>query len=379
MTLREMKSIVSSHSMELVGEYAGMTTGDIMRADGLDDVEARVFHDLAEVYYGHTHASHQQAQARTRAIDKHHTIATLREIESQVRKLHDKSHAWQVRVALTTCRPNCREIRAEAIGVLARFNTMRATNPTNSLSCRPIPGTTKMRVSVVADAHTARLAVDKARQIAKAQDSDEADEFLTAAASSGSGQLPAVEPAIILPADTTIMGTTMDERGNYMLSLTDGTTVTAQEFSQMKLTEYGWAVLLEPMTGKELGVYRFRTDTARFADPFQRKLQRLKTPVCAVEGCTCGADNCQVHHIQPFKDGGPTVMDNFSLLCGFHNGRNDDDPKKPRYGRIEKITGLDYYVPPYGGRPRLNMTPCAQGGAVRLAQKMVGHQPQAVL
>ncbi|MDK6567359.1 HNH endonuclease, partial [Corynebacterium pyruviciproducens] len=82
------------------------------------------------------------------------------------------------------------------------------------------PGTTKMRVSVVADAHTARLAVDKARHIAKAQDSDEADEFLTAAAADGSGALPAVEPAIILPADTTIMGTTMDERGNYMLSLT---------------------------------------------------------------------------------------------------------------------------------------------------------------
>ena len=66
-------------------------------------------------------------------------------------KIQDKLHAWQVRVALTRCVANCRTIRAEAVTVLSRFTSMQAANPKNSFSCKPIPGTTKMRISIVAD------------------------------------------------------------------------------------------------------------------------------------------------------------------------------------------------------------------------------------
>ncbi|MCI6206671.1 MAG: hypothetical protein MR654_07125 [Corynebacterium glucuronolyticum] len=72
-------------------------------------------------------------------------------------------------------------------------------------------------------------------------------------------------------------------------------------------------------------------------------------------------------------------MSNMTMLCPFHNGRNDDNPAKPCYGRIERINGLDYFVPPFGGRPRLNMSTCAQGGATRLTQKQAGITPQPVL
>lgn len=67
------------------------------------------------------------------------------------------------------------------------------------------------------------------------------------------------------------------------------------------------------------------------------------------------------------------------MLCPFRNGRNDDNPAQPRYGRIERINGVDYFVPPFGDRPRLNMSAYAQGGATRLAQKQAGITPQPVL
>ena len=232
-----------------------------------------------------------------------------------------------------------------------------------------------MRISIVADQHTARTAIDKAR----ASHDDAATVFVTAAALDGLGEVPAVEPVIVLPSAPSVMGATGHEQYNHMLSILGGTSVTAREWSQVKLAEFGWVLLLEPVTGKELGFFRFKTDSARFAGVLERKIQKAKTPVCAVEGCACGADKCQMHHIESWSSGGPTTMGNMTMLCPFHNGRNDDNPARPRYGRIERINGLDYFVPPFGGRPRLNMSACTQGGATRLAQKQAGMTPQPAL
>ena len=66
-----------------------------------------------------------------------------------------------------------------------------------------------------------------------------------------------------------------------------------------------------------------------------------------------------------------TVTGNLSLLCPFDNGRNDDDRDRRLQGHVEKINGLDMWVPAFGGAPKLTMHPCAQGGAIRLAKKMV--------
>ena len=132
------------------------------------------------------------------------------------------------------------------------------------------------------------------------------------------------------------MGATEHEQYNHMLSMSDGNSVTAREWSQIKLAEFGWVLLLEPVTGKELGFFRFKTDSAWFAGVLERKIQKAKTPVCAVEGCACGADKCQMHHIESWASGGPTTMGNMTMLCPFHNGHNDDNPARPCYGRIEK-------------------------------------------
>ena len=111
----------------------------------------------------------------------------------------------------------------------------------------------------------------------------------------------------------------------------------------------------------------------------ERKIQKAKMPVCVVEGCACGAGKYQMHHIESWASGGPTTLASMTMLCPFRNGRNDDNPAQPRYGRIERINDLDYFVPLFGGRPRLHMSACAQGGATRLAQKQAGMTPQPAL
>jgi hypothetical protein len=40
---------------------------------------------------------------------------------------------------------------------------------------------------------------------------------------------------------------------------------------------------------------------------------------CAFPGCTQPPPACQVHHLQPQADGGPTRLDNLLLLCAFHH------------------------------------------------------------
>nr|WP_246820921.1 hypothetical protein [Corynebacterium sp. HMSC073D01] len=180
------------------------------------------------------------------------------------------------------------------MAVLVRFNSMQATNPKNSFTEQPISGTTKMRITIVVDQHLGRTAIDRAR----AQGGDAAVNFVTAAVG-GTGELPAVEPVVVLPADTSTMGATEHELYNYMLSLSDGTSVTALEWAQMKLAEFGWVLVLDPVTGKELGFFRFRTADARFAGPLERKIQRAKTPVCAVEGCACGRISARCTTVNP--------------------------------------------------------------------------------
>lgn len=77
---------------------------------------------------------------------------------------------------------------------------------------------------------------------------DAATAFVTVAALDSLGEVP----VIVLPADPSVMGATGHEQYNHILSISDGTSVTVREWSQVKLVEFGW-VLLEPITGKELG------------------------------------------------------------------------------------------------------------------------------
>ena len=74
----------------------------------------------------------------------------------------------------------------------------------------------------------------------------------------------------------------------------------------------------------------------------------MVSPVCAFPGCRHGAYNSEIHHVDAWKHGGYTNMDNLVPLCKYHNRINDDDPWRKSRGRIAMIRGAPWWVSPRG-------------------------------
>ncbi|GAA4163928.1 hypothetical protein GCM10022286_25080 [Gryllotalpicola daejeonensis] len=73
-------------------------------------------------------------------------------------------------------------------------------------------------------------------------------------------------------------------------------------------------------------------DTKRCATPWQRRALAVRDKGCIIPGCTIPARWCEVHHIQPDRDGGPTDILNLTLLCWFHHHDIDTGPYQLRMG-----------------------------------------------
>ena len=89
-------------------------------------------------------------------------------------------------------------------------------------------------------------------------------------------------------------------------------------------------------------------DTERFANQKQRDMACMVSPVCAFPGCRHGAYASEIHHVDAWKHGGLTNMDNLVPLCRYHNRINDDDPWRNKRGRIAMIRGAPWWVSPRG-------------------------------
>ncbi|GAA4166667.1 hypothetical protein GCM10022286_31640 [Gryllotalpicola daejeonensis] len=73
-------------------------------------------------------------------------------------------------------------------------------------------------------------------------------------------------------------------------------------------------------------------DTKRCATVWQRKALAVRDKGCIIPGCTIPARWCEVHHIRPDRDGGPTDILNLTLLCWFHHHDIDTGPYQLRMG-----------------------------------------------
>jgi hypothetical protein len=60
-------------------------------------------------------------------------------------------------------------------------------------------------------------------------------------------------------------------------------------------------------------------DRVRLATRNQRMALKALYPTCEVPGCDVPFDWCQVHHLRPWEDDGPTDMDNLRPRCSFHH------------------------------------------------------------
>ncbi len=72
-------------------------------------------------------------------------------------------------------------------------------------------------------------------------------------------------------------------------------------------------------------------------------------PYAMAEACF---EECQIHHIESWRGGGMTNLDNLVPLCADHNGLNQDDPAGPAHrGRIGRVGGRLAWISPKSGKP----------------------------
>ena len=87
-------------------------------------------------------------------------------------------------------------------------------------------------------------------------------------------------------------------------------------------------------------------DTHRLFTPGQRLAMIARDHGCSFPGCTVGPAWCQAHHITPYAHGGPTSVDNGTLLCGYHHRYFD----QLGYTCV-LVNGVPHWLPPRWADP----------------------------
>ena len=320
---------VLARGMNVVSLCAGHTL-DEMIALGATPRVARQLDALHRVYFGQTAFTAKQRRAR----DTDHALDTLLTIERHVARVKDSRKAWDLRVEL--CETPLGEIAAVAKRRLAELRP------------QPSPGVRVRRSAM--GMHSITI-TDRPRAIADMVSTLRAtnNDLLKAAHEvfAGSGAPgPALHAHVIVrldELDTIVRG----EGDDIILQATDGGTMTGAEIVRTKFAERGFVTLIYPAQGP-VNLYF----TSRFASEKLRLMLGAEHPTCAWVGCTKPVTECQMHHIKRWQDGGPTNVANLVPLCQYHNAINDDDPAHPTgRGRVDRINGRIYWLPPGGGPP----------------------------
>jgi hypothetical protein len=82
----------------------------------------------------------------------------------------------------------------------------------------------------------------------------------------------------------------------------------------------------------------------RLATDAQRAALRAVHLTCCIHNCDVGFDHCEIHHIDWWRNGGPTDLDNLVPLCGKHHHLVHDTAwdlvvDADRAGSLERVGG----------------------------------------
>ena len=336
---------------------------------------------MAGKYYGPTR--YKKLQAAAREAGRGLSITSLERIEKHLRSLLRGASVTveELRVELCSLRGTVGEIDRAAAARVREHNrsvkdaaakaygkrALRGGKNTDALGMRTLTLTLPERQisHIIA---TLLPAADKARAADprlgyEPAMADAAYQHLTTGGGTGGG-VPPVVPLVVmaLPDYAAVLRQEGDET---VFALTDGTTITGKELVEHEMASHGLVGVYDPVDG---GVNLYRDQ--RCASFKQRMLLAAETILCPTPGCTTPADQCQVHHLTPWKHGGETNLVNLSMACRVHNARNDDDPNTPpRHGRLAREPGGVVHHPPDGGPPRTNTHPIRNLSAMALVSR----------
>lgn len=109
--------------------------------------------------------------------------------------------------------------------------------------------------------------------------------------------------------------------------------------------KYHYVVVHDADTGDPLHVGR----AERLATPFQRIALLARDFCCTHPGCDQPATQCDAHHMESWFSGGPTDIENLTLLCRCHHMSNNDARNGAGnwgYADRDPDTGTIGYRPP---------------------------------
>ncbi len=347
------------------------------RLDALGFKDAGAWERVAGTYFGPTRYRRLQAAAREAAGNL--SLDAVMVIEKHTRALLRGAAVseWELRVELCALRGTVDEISREAAARVRAHNrkvrdaekkahgrrALRGGKNTDGLGLRTI--------SVTLQERTMTTLLGRLRPTAEALRAEDpgltheqayADALVRHVAGSVGDPTPGqvvTQVVVGLPDYVRIL---RGEGDDVVLGLSDTTTMTGAEWLNQHLSEHHLVGLYHPVHG-EVNLYR----SERFASWKQRMLLSAATLICPSPGCTTAADQCQVHHLTAWEQGGETNLSNMAMACAKHNGRNDDDPNAPpRNGRLERRPGGIVHLPPDSGPPRVNIHPIRRLSAMGL-------------
>ncbi|WP_192796025.1 HNH endonuclease signature motif containing protein [Corynebacterium sp. 11A] len=123
-----------------------------------------------------------------------------------------------------------------------------------------------------------------------------------------------------------------------------GIPLSTEQVMALGMKKYGFLAVHDPHTGDVLRLGRFE----RCANTFQRIALAAAQNVCSHPGCSTPISKCEIHHIEPYAQGGATDIDNLTCLCRIHHSDNDDTrahhskhhaARDPKTGRVGATRG----------------------------------------
>ena len=115
---------------------------------------------------------------------------------------------------------------------------------------------------------------------------------------------------------TVVLTATVEEfTGDGLVTTGTGALIPAHEARRWASSDSRfYAVLID----KAKQITTYSTGTRLFTEN-QRLVMTARDRGCSFPGCTTPPALCQAHHIADFAKGGPTSIQNGTLLCGFHH------------------------------------------------------------
>lgn len=387
--------------MDIIADCHGMSVRALIAA-GCPDTTATRLLTLAETYFGTTAFRRQQRESIAASRANGHSLTALLTIERHAAKLKKKRDAWALRRELCGMKGKVSDIDKRGRARVKELKGPVKRQPGVKIYRRADGPWTMSITGPSADIADMHAAIDKDAPLASVQNIfhgeaagrpsvttnvvlrlDELDRIVdfgsgsspagssskpgsrtrpqpgsssnaragssagtnsNPSAGSASGSNATAGPGLGSGADQGADSTDgSDSDGDIVVQLTNGATMTGAELVRRAFTEHGYVTLIHPVEGP-VNLYR----TARFASAKQRLMAAAENPVCPWPECRYPADECQVHHLNAWKNGGETNPGNLTIACPYHNGVNDDDPNAPPLrGHLARVNGTIRWLPPW--------------------------------